>query len=374
MSKKMIISLLVLSFASLLHHTISNCGFHPSPLSDAINATDRPVVYADDRAEHVEGRAAIVSPRAPTGEAAQSNSGDVAAPLAAGEAAKNEAIARAEAQLDDRQHSARQRMAQLVTADLERGRREEADRIVVELEATLRATDDAAAAQRARLAQLEVEKRARAAAAEKLAAEEAAKNAAIARAEAQLDDRQHSARQRMAQLVTADLERGRREEADRIVVELETTLRAADDVAAAERARFAQLEVEKRARAAATEKLAAEEAAKNAAIARAEAQLDDRQHSARQRMAQLVTADLERGRREEADRIVVELEATLRATDDAAAAQRARLAQLEVETRARAAAAEKLAAEEAAKNAAIAGPRRNWTIASTRPAREWLSW
>ena len=196
-------------------------------------------------------------------------------------------------------------MAQLVTADLERGRREEADRIVVKLDATLRATDDAAAAQRARLAQLEVEKRARAADAEKLAAEEAAKNAAIARAEAQLDDRQHSARQRMAQLVTADLERGRREEADRIVVELEATLRAADDAAAAERAR-----------AAAAEKLAGEEAAKNAAIARAEAQLDDRQHSARQRTAQLVTADLERGRREEADRIVVELDKTLQSGDD----------------------------------------------------------
>src|ERR1700722_8498630 len=260
MSKKMIISLLVLSFALYCVMLYQVADFTPAPLSDAINATDRPVVYADDRAERVEVRAAIVSPRAPTGEAAQSDSGDVAAPLAAEEAAKNAAIARAEAQLDDLQHSARQRTAQLVTADLERGRREEADRIVVELEAALRAADDAAAAERARLAQLEVEKRARDAAAEKLAAEEAAKNEAIARVEAQLDDRQHWARQRTAQLVTADLERGRRGEADRIVVELDKTLRVADDAVVEQRARLAQLEVENRARAVAAEKLAAEEA------------------------------------------------------------------------------------------------------------------
>src|SRR3984957_1262446 len=258
MSKKMIISLLVLSFALYCVILYQVADFTPAPLSDA--ATDRPVVYADDRAERVEVRAAIVSPRAPTGEAAQSDSGDVAAPLAAEEAAKNAAIARAEAQLDDLQHSARQRTAQLVTADLERGRREEADRIVVELEAALRAADDAAAAEWARLAQLEVEKRARDAAAEKLAAEEAEKNEAIAPADAQLDDRQHWARQRTAQLVTADLERGRRGEADRIVVELDKTLRVADDAVVEQRARLAQLEVENRARAVAAEKLAAEEA------------------------------------------------------------------------------------------------------------------
>src|ERR1700722_17470710 len=140
MSKKMIISLLVLSFALYCVILYQVADFTPAPLSDA--ATDRPVVYADDRAERVEGRAAIVSPWAPTGEAAQSDSGDVAGPLAAEEAAKNAAIARAEAQLDDRQHSARQRTAQLVTADLERGRREEADRIVVELDKTLQSGDD----------------------------------------------------------------------------------------------------------------------------------------------------------------------------------------------------------------------------------------
>jgi hypothetical protein len=269
----MIINLLVLSFALYCVILYQVADFTPAPLSDA--ATDRPVVYADDRAEHIEGRAAIVSPRAPTGEAAQSDSGDVAAPLAAEEAAKNAAIARAEAQLDDRQHAARQRTAQLVTADLERGRREEADRIVVELEAALRAADDAAAAERARLAQLEVEKRARDAAAEKLAAEEAAKNAAIAPAEAQLDDRQHSARQRTAQLVTADLERGRREEADRIVAVLDKTLQSGDDMISV-----------------VAKQQNTNERVKSAKIAKASAEVEDLLHASRGRAAGQITTAL----------------------------------------------------------------------------------
>ena len=99
--------------------------------------------------------------------------------------------------------------------------------------------------------------------------------ALIARAEAQLDDRQHSARQRTAQLVTADLERGRREEADRIVVELDKTLQSGDDVTSV-----------------IAKQRNTNERVKSAKIAKASAEVEDLLHASRGRAAGQITTAL----------------------------------------------------------------------------------
>jgi hypothetical protein len=232
------------------------------------------------------------------------------------QATTSAANAREDAFLDDRQHSARERTARRTTAELAQIEHEEADRIVADLNNTLQARAVAAAAERLRVAQIDAEARMK-------SAEQATKSAANARQDALLDGRQHNARERAAQRATDDLARGRREEADQIVADLNKTLQANAVAVAAKRVLVAQIDAESRMK-------TTEQAIK----ARQEALVDDRQHIARERMARRTTDDLVRGRREEADRIVANLDKTLQARAAAASAERVRLAQIDVETRA----------------------------------------
>jgi hypothetical protein len=130
----------------------------------------------------------------------------------------------------------------------------------------------------------------------------------IADTEAAVESRVQAQREEIAQRATAEY-----------YLEGAQSPAPADEPKSAIAVGSAQVEVEKPPPPAAAEKLAAEEAEQNAAIASAEAQLDDRQHSARQSTAELATADLDRARSEEADRIVADLDSALQAAEAAAA-------------------------------------------------------
>jgi hypothetical protein len=105
---------------------------------------------------------------------------------------------------------------------------------------------------------------------------------------------------------------------------------------------------------AASEKKAGEETAKIAALARQEARVEDRLQAARQRAAEQASADFARA---EVVRLAAERQKALQEAANKAAAERARVAQIEADKQATAA-AEKKAAEERAKIAAIGGMDR----------------
>jgi hypothetical protein len=251
-------------------------------------------------------------------------------------AAKEAAQEREAAQTEDRLQGARQRTAQRTTADLEQEKREEAARLAAEKQKTMQA--EAAAAERARLAQIEADRQAA-----------AAKEAAQEREAAQLEDRLQNARQREAQLTTADFELEKRTEAARLAAEKQKAIQAAAEATAAEQARLAQIETEKRAADAAVaervrlaqieaDKQRAANAAENAAREQEAAQTEDRIQSARQRMAERATANFELEKRAETARLAAEKQRVIQAAAAAMAAEGARFARTEAERQAAAAA------------------------------------
>jgi hypothetical protein len=200
------------------------------------------------------------------------------------EQARNSAvIAREDALLDNRQHTSRESMARLTTDELALGRRKEAERIVADLDKTVQARVAAAAAQRARVAQIAAESQATALA-------QANANVVMARQDALLDDRQHSSREIMARRTTAELQQSRREEADRIVVDLDKTLQARVAAAAAERARVAQIDSETRTTAALAANDDATGKVKSADVGKTEFRIESLLHAARLRVARLTSS------------------------------------------------------------------------------------
>jgi hypothetical protein len=123
---------------------------------------------------------------------------------------------------------------------------------------------DAATAEQARLAQIEADRQASIALAKKQAQEEE-RLASIARIEARVENRLHSAREKLA------------------------TQKTAADAAATEQARLAQIEADRQASIALAKKQAQEEE-RLASVARIEASVENRLHSVREKLATQKTA------------------------------------------------------------------------------------
>jgi hypothetical protein len=219
-------------------------------------------------------------------------------------AAKKSAQDQEAAQTEDRLQGARQRAAQQMTADLELEKRREAARLAAENQKAIQAAAEAAAAERARLAQIEAEKQAADAAiakrarlaqleADKQTAVNAAKNAAQEQEASQIEDRLQGARRRMAERVTADFELEKRAEATRLAAERQKTMQVATAAMAAEGVVFARTEAGRQAAA----------ATKNEADEREAAQIEDQLQGARQSAAKQATADFEHERRAKVDPI-----------------------------------------------------------------------
>jgi hypothetical protein len=197
----------------------------------------------------------------------------------------------AAAMIEDRLQAARQKIAEQTSAGLEIERRLETARIAAERQKALQAAVDAAAAEQARLAQIEADRQASIALAQRQA-QEKERIVSIAKLEVAVENRLHAARETLAVQKTAA------------------------DAAATEQARLAQIEADRQASIALAQKQAQE---RLASIAKVEAAVENRLHAAREMIAAQKTAA------------------------DAAAAEQARLAQIETDRQASLALAQKQA-------------------------------
>jgi hypothetical protein len=232
-----------------------------SPLRPVASAPPGYVSHGGSQFAVKNGDGAGLSKSDPPGAAREASSGAVAQPgppPAVAEAIERDpkgAIALTSPQIDvNSQKTTVTYAEEQVESRLQSGRKEAAQQATSEFELNR-------AAERAALG----------------AADEVAGEAEVS-AMAQADDRLHVARQRAARQFTADYELERRVEAARIVAEREA------GQAAANRARFAQLEVDERAAALDVERRVAAEAS-------ATADTEDRQHTARQQAARGRTAE-----------------------------------------------------------------------------------